>query len=329
MTRRDLLANGLAALATQSLTVRGVFAQSKFPERPVRLIVPFPPGGGYDAIARPWAERIKPLLGTIVIENMGGGGSSLGAAAVARARPDGYTILLGGSSTHITEALLKSRPLYDPIKDLEPISNIALAPFALAIHPAIPARSLSEFIAQVKANPGKLSYGHAGVGSLNHLTGELFKSLAGIPDFMQVPYRGSGPATTDAISGQVTMVIPAVTGGLLEYHRAGKLRILAVTGPARLVAAPDISTAVQAGLPGMISQQSIGLFAPAKTPRAIIEQIYQASRSALAEQSYRQLLIESGFEPDADSTPETFRQLIEEDIVRWAPVVKSIGVKLD
>jgi len=329
MTRRDLLANGLAALAAQSFTIRRVFAQSRFPERPIRLIVPFPPGGGYDAVARPWAERIKPLLGTIVIENMGGGGSSLGAAAVARARPDGYTILLGGSSTHITEALLKNRPLYDPIKDLEPISNIALAPFALAIHPAIPARSLSEFIAQVKANPGKLSYGHAGVGSLNHLTGELFKSLAGIPDFMQVPYRGSGPATSDAISGHVTMVIPAVTGALLEYHRTGKLRILAVTGPARLIAAPDISTAVQAGLAGMISQQSIGLFAPAKTPRAIIEQIYQASRSALAEQSYQQLLIESGFEPDADSTPETFRRLIEEDISRWAPVVKSIGVKLD
>jgi tripartite-type tricarboxylate transporter receptor subunit TctC len=247
----------------------------------------------------------------------------------SRARPDGYTILLGGSSTHITEALLKNRPLYDPIKDLEPISNIALAPFALAIHPAIPARSLGEFIAQVKANPGKLSYGHAGVGSLNHLTGELFKSLAGIPDFMQVPYRGSGPATSDAISGHVTMVIPAVTGALLEHHRTGKLRILAVTGPAHLVAAPDISTAVQAGLAGMISQQSIGLFAPAKTPRTIIEQIYQASRGALAEQSYQQLLIESGFEPDADSTPETFRRLIEEDIDRWGPIVKSIGVKLD
>ena len=329
ITRRDFLADGLTALSAQFFTLHSVFAQSKYPDRPIRLVVPFPPGGGYDAVARPWAEKIKPLLGTIVIENMGGGGSSLGAAAVARARPDGYTILLGGSSTHITEALLKNRPLYDPIKDLQPISNIALAPFALAIHPAVTARNLGEFIAQAKANPGKLSYGHAGVGSLNHLTGELFKSLAGIPDFVQIPYRGSGPATTDAISGQIAMVIPAVTSALLEYHRTGKLRVLAVTGPARLIAAPDIPTAVESGLPEMISQQSIGLFAPTKTPRGIVEQISQASRRALAERTYQQLLIESGFEPDVDSTPEAFRRLIEEDIARWTPVVKTIGLKLD
>jgi tripartite-type tricarboxylate transporter receptor subunit TctC len=319
---------GLAALSERALTSTA-FAQSKYPNRPIRLVIPFPPGGGYDAIGRPWAEKVKPALGTIVIENMGGGGSSLGAAAVARARPDGYVILLGGSSTHITEALLKSRPLYDPIKDLEPISNIAFAAFALAIHPAVPARTLKEFVAHAKANPGKLSYGHAGVGSLNHLTGELLKSVAQIPDLVQVPYRGSGPATADALSGQVAMVIPAVTGALLEYHRSGKLWILAVTGSSRLAAAPDIPTAIEAGFAGMISQQSIGLFAPAGTPRAIIEQISQASRTALTERPYQQMLIESGFEPDLNSTPESFRRLMEEDITRWAPIVKAIGVKLD
>jgi tripartite-type tricarboxylate transporter receptor subunit TctC len=329
MRRRDLLARGLAALSIWPLTLRRACAQQKFPDRPIRLVVPFPPGGGYDAVGRPWAERVKPLLGTIVVENMGGGGSSLGAANVARARPDGYTILLGGSSTHITEALLKNRPLYDPLKDLEPISNIAISPFGLAINPSVPARTLQELIDYAKANPGKLSYGHAGVGSLNHLTGELFKSLAGLPGVMHVPYRGSGPATTDAISGQVSMVTPAVTGALLEYHRTGKLRILAVTGSARLIAASEIPTAVEAGLPGMISQQSIGLFAPAKTSRAIIEQIAQASRAALAEPTYQQTLIESGFEPDLDSTPERFRQFIEDDIAHWRPLVKAIGVKLD
>jgi tripartite-type tricarboxylate transporter receptor subunit TctC len=328
MRRRDLFACGLAALSERALT-SSAFAQSKYPNRPIRLVIPFPPGGGYDAIGRPWAEKVKPALGTIVIENMGGGGSSLGAAAVARARPDGYVILLGGSSTHITEALLKSRPLYDPIKDLEPISNIAFAAFALAIHPAVPARTLKEFVAHAKANPGKLSYGHAGVGSLNHLTGELLKSVAQIPDLVQVPYRGSGPATADALSGQVAMVIPAVTGALLEYHRSGKLWILAVTGSSRLAAAPDIPTAIEEGFAGMISQQSIGLFAPAGTPRAIIEQISQASRTALTEHPYQQMLIESGFEPDLNSTPENFRRLMEEDITRWAPIVKAIGVKLD
>ena len=189
MRRRDLIITlGSAALAARGLAASTARAAT-YPERPVRLIVPFPPGGGFDAVGRPWADRIKPFLGTIVVENQGGGGSSLGAASVAHANPDGYTLLLGGSSTHVTEAILKTRPLYDPMKDLAPISNIAVSPFALAVHPSIPAGTLSEFVDYNKANRGKLSYGHAGVGSLNHLTGELFKSLAGLPDLLQVPYR--------------------------------------------------------------------------------------------------------------------------------------------
>src|SRR5882757_6770288 len=150
------LAAGAAALPAVSRIARA----QVYPARPIRLVIPFPPGGGFDAVGRPWAEKIKPLLGAMVIENIGGGGSSLGAAAVARAQPDGYTILLGGSSTHITEALLKNRPLYDPLKDLEPISNIALSPFGFAINPAVPARTLMEFIELVKVNRGNLSYGH-------------------------------------------------------------------------------------------------------------------------------------------------------------------------
>jgi len=167
------------------------------------------------------------------------------------------------------------------------------------------------------------------VGSLNHLTGEMFKSLTGTPGIVHVPYRGSGPATADTLSEQVQMVTPAVTAPLLEYHRTGKLRILAVTSPKRLIAAPDIPTAVEAGVPGMISEQSIGLLAPTGTPRAIIEQIFKASRSVLAEQSFQRMLIESGFEPDLESTPEAFRQLIETDIARWGPLVKAIGLRID
>ena len=329
MRRRDLLALGIAVMPLRALLPLPARAQAKYPDRPIRLVIPFPPGGGYDAVGRPWAEKMKSVLGTVVVENQGGGGSSLGAAAVARARPDGYTILLGGSSTHVTEALLKSRPLYDPLKELEPISNVVVSPLALAINPAVPARTLKEFIDYAKANPGKLSYGHAGVGSMNHLTGELLKSLAGLPDLVHVPYRGSGPATADAISGQVAMATPAVTSALLELHRTGKLRILAVTSPTRLIAAPEIPTAVEAGLPGMISQQSIGLLAPAGTANSIIEQISRATQTALAEPAYRQMLIESGFEPDSNSTPEKFRRLLEEEIVRWAPIVKAMGLKLD
>jgi len=328
MRRRDLLTGGAAALSAP-LLARLVLGQAKYPDHPIRFVVPFPPGGGYDAVGRPFADKMKSVLGSMVVENMGGGGSSLGAAAVARARPDGYTILLGGSSTHVTEAVLKSRPLYDPLKDLEPIANLVLSAFAFAVHPSVPARTLKEFIDYAKANPGKLSYGHAGVGSLNHLTGEMLKSLTQTPTIVHVPYRGSGPATADALSGQVQMVTPAVTAPLLEYHRTDKLRILAVTSPKRLIAAPDIPTAVEAGIPNMISEQSIGLLAPAGTPREIIEQIFQASRKVLAERSFQQMLIESGFEPDLDSNPQGFRRLIEADIARWAPLVTAIGLRID
>src|SRR6201997_990695 len=264
MRRRDLLTLGSAAVAARALSIATARAASNYPNRPVRLVIPFPPGGGYDAIGRPWAERMKSALGTVVVENVGGGGSSLGVALAARAPPDGYTLLLGGSSTHVTEAILKSRPLYDPVKDLEPISNIAVSPFALAVHPSVPAATLAEFIDYDKANRGMLSYGHAGVGSLNHLTGELFKSLAGLPDLLQVPYRGSGPAIADALAGHVSMVTPAVTGQMIEFHRTGKLRILAVTSPKRLTAASNLPAAAES-LPDMISQQLIGLFAPAGT----------------------------------------------------------------
>jgi len=328
MRRRDLVTGGVAALSAP-LLASPVFGQARYPDHPIRLVVPFPPGGGYDAVGRPFADKMKSVLGSLVVENMGGGGSSLGAAAVARARPDGYTILLGGSSTHVTEAVLKSKPQYDPLKDLEPIANLVLSAFAFAIHPSVPARTLKEFIDYAKANPGKLSYGHAGVGSLNHLTGEMLKALTQTPTIVHVPYRGSGPATADTLAGQVQMVTPAVTAPLLEYHRTGKLRILAVTSPKRLLAAPDIPTAVEAGVPNMISEQSIGLLAPAGTPREIIEQIFQASRRVLAEQSFQQMLLESGFEPDLESNPQAFRRLIEADIARWAPLVAAIGLRID
>ncbi len=225
MTRRGFLvsAGGLAfGLLAHTHTL---LAQSKYPDRPIRLIVPFPPGGAFDTVGRPWAEKIKPLLGTVVVENIGGGGSSVDAAQAAHARPDGYTILLGGATTHVPEALLKTRPLYDPLKELEPISGIAVTAFAIAVHPSVPVNDLKELIAYAKANPGKLSYGSAGHGSLNHLTGELFKLKMGITELVHVPYRGAGPAIADILAGQIPMIIPAMTNHVLELHRGGKLKV--------------------------------------------------------------------------------------------------------
>jgi len=319
------LAAGGAALPALSRTA----VAQKYPARPIRLVVPFAPGGAFDAIGRPWADKIKPLLGTVVVENMGGGGSSLGAAAVARASADGYTILLGGTQTHVNETLLKSRPLYDPVKDLVPIAGAAAYFLGIAVHPSVPVQSLKDLVTYAKANPGKLSYGHAGVGTIQHLTGELFKSLTATPDIVQVPYRGTGPAIADLVAGQIPMGIVGVTGQVLEFHRAGTMRVLAVTSPTRLAAAPEIPTAAEQGFPGMTVTGSIGLLAPAGTPIEIIEQIAEASRITVAEPAYQQMLIDAGMEAPLDSNSETFRRSLAADVALWAPVVKSLGLKLD
>jgi len=319
----------LAASAAVLPAISHTAAAQNYPTRPIRLVVPFPPGGAFDALGRPWAEKMKPLLGTIVVENIGGAGASLGAAAVARARPDGYTILLGGTLPHVKEALLKKQPLYDPVKDLDPIVAVANIFLGIALNPSVPAQTLTELITYAKANPGKLSYAHAGIGSINHLTGELFKLLAGTPDIVQVPYRGMGPALTDLIGGQVQMAVAGFTPQVLEFHRSGRIRVLAVTSPKRLAAAPEIPTVAEAGLPGLTVSASAGLLAPSGTPIPIIEQIAQATRTVLAEPAYQRSLIEGGFEPVLDSNPEKFRQSLAADVALWAPVVKSLGLKLD
>ena len=325
--RRQFLHLAAGAAAVPALS-RFAWGQA-YPTRPIRLVVPFPPGGAFDTLARPWVEQVKPALGTMIVENIGGGGSSLGAAAVARASPDGYTILLGGSLPHVNEALLKSRPLYDPVKDLDPIAGLAVIALALAVHPSVPAQNLKEFAAYAKANAGKLSYGHAGVGSLNQLTGEMFKLLAGLPELTQVPYRGAGPVMADLISGQVVMGVVGLTSQSLEFHRSGKLRILAVTSPERLIAAPELPTVAEGSFPGLTNQSTIGPVAPAETPKPIIEQIAQAVRTALAEPGYQQKLIDSGFEASPDTTPEKFRRRLEADVVFWTPVVEALGLRID
>jgi tripartite-type tricarboxylate transporter receptor subunit TctC len=328
MKRRDVLAFGATMLCTGTMGSRA-FAQAKYPDRPVKLVVPFVPGGVNDAVARLWADRVKAPLGTVFIENQGGAGGAVGGAAVARAQPDGYTILLGGAGSQVLNPIAMSKPPYDPIKDFEPIAILALAALTIAVTPSVPVHTLKELIAYAKANPGKLVYGSAGTGSMTHLAGELFKSLAGAPDIVHIPYKGSGASLTDVISGQVPMIVANVTGQVLELHRSGKLRMIAVTGPERLVADPEIPTAVESGLPGMISVNFTGLFAPAKTPRPIVDQIAAASASAMASEEVRKNLIEQGLEPYRDSTPEKTRRFVEEDIARWTPVIRSIGLKLN
>jgi tripartite-type tricarboxylate transporter receptor subunit TctC len=329
MRRRDLLTHGLAALSAPALLPRLARGQTKYPDRPVRLIVPFPPGGAFDTIGRPWADRIKNLLGTVVIENIGGAGGGVGAAQASRSRPDGYTLLLGGATTHITEALLKTKPTYDPLKDLEPISPIAVTAFALAVHPSVPVKDLKELVAHVKANPGKMSYGSAGHGSLNHLTGELFKLKTGLTDFPHVPYRGAGPGLIDLLAGQIPVLVPAMTNIVLEHHRAGKLRILAVTHGKRLAAAPEIPTAVEQGYTDLVAPNFIGVYAPTGVPNEVIDTVSAANLKLLADKSYQELLISGTFEIEPSLSPADYKRHVEAELVRWRPIVTAMGIKID
>jgi tripartite-type tricarboxylate transporter receptor subunit TctC len=326
LTRRHFLGAGAAASLFSGCSA--AVAQA-YPTRSIRLVVPFPPGGAFDLVGRPWAEKIKSSLGTIVVENIGGGGSSLGAAAVVRSPPDGYTLLLGGTQTHVNEALLKSRPLYDPAKDLDAVTGVAAYFLAIVVYPALAVRTLQELREHAKAHPGTVSYGHAGVGSIQHLTGELLKSQTGMNDMVQVPYRGTGPVITDVMSGQIPVGILGITGQVLELHRAGKLRIVAVTSPKRLASAPDVPTAVEAGLPGMIVTGSIGLLAPAGTPRSVVDQISQATAVALADPTFQHVLNEAAMEPVAPPGPDHWKRVLADDISLWEPVVKKIGLKID
>ncbi len=327
IARRNFLwlAVGAAALPAAP----GVTIADTYPSRPIKLVLPFPPGGVFDIVGRPWADKVKTSLGTVFIENQPGAGGSLAAAAVAHADPDGYTIFLGSSSIHLTEMILRTKPLLDPNKELATVSMVAITAFAIAIHPSVPAQNLKELIAYIKANPGKLSYGSSGAGTLNHLSGELLKSLAGITDLPHVPYRGAGPALADVIGGQIPMIIPAMTGQVLEFHRIGKLRLLATTSPARLPVAPEIPTAVEAGVPGLVAQQVLGIFAPAATPNEILAKIADANHAAMMDTAYQKSLIDQAVIPVTDWTPERFNQFMAEDVARWSPLVKAIGVRLD
>jgi tripartite-type tricarboxylate transporter receptor subunit TctC len=326
MNRRALLSGGLLLLGAAASQA---FAESQFPKRSIRLVVPFPPGGVNDAVGRPWADRVSSLLGTVFVENISGAGGSLGAATVAHAEPDGYTLLLGNTGTQIVNSVASSHPRYDAIASFEPIAILGTSAIAIVVNPAVPASTLKEFIAYAKANSGKVSYGSPGAGTMSHLTGELFKSLAGLPDLLHVPYRGAGPAIADAIGGQVAMITPNLTGHVIELHKAGKLRILAVTSPARLPAAPEIPTAVEAGLPDMVSINFIGLFAPARTPSNITERIAQSTRVAMSDPDLQQKYRASGFDPASNSDPEKTRQVLKEQIARWTPIIRAIGLTLD
>jgi tripartite-type tricarboxylate transporter receptor subunit TctC len=325
MNRRNLLKS---VLATMSAAAWSRSAQA-YPDRTVRLIVPFSPGGATDVVGRLWAERMKPLLGTIVVENKGGGGGVIGATDVARSQPDGHTFLFGNTSTQVLIPAIAKQPAYDPLKDFVAIYILCVSPNSIVVHESVPVRNLRELIAYAKANPGKLSYGSAGSGTMTNLAGELFKQLIGAPDIVHIPYKGAAPGVADLASGHIPMMTPNVGGTLLDFHRTGRVRILAVTSEKRLKIAPDIPTAIEAGLPGMVAANFNGLFGPAGVPKPIVDRIAQATAAAMQDESFQKPMINSGFEPILDSGPESAQRMVAAEFNRWVPIMKATGFKVE
>jgi tripartite-type tricarboxylate transporter receptor subunit TctC len=329
MRRRDLLALGLASLSLSALGNPFAFAQGRYPEQPIRLIVPRAAGGVVDVVARLWAEQVRPLLGNVVIENQGGGGGIIAAQAVARAKPDGYTLLAGTTSELVISPVIMSTPSYDPVKDLAPVAITAVSISALMVHASLPVHTLPELVAHAKANPGKLSYGSAGVGTSAHLCAELFKQLASLPDIVHVPYKGANPGLADFYAGRLPIFAASISPQVLEMHRQGKIRILVAGSPRRLAGAPEIPISAEVGFPDLITLQFMGVFAPGGTPRPIIDQVAAATQQVMAGQEFQDKLIKAGFDPVTDSGPEATAKFVRDELVRWTPLLKASGIQMN
>src|SRR4051794_40252391 len=324
LTRRQAIAAGGGLVM---LTASPTRAQSNYPNRTIKMIVPYPAGGTTDLLGRLIADQLKSGLGAVVVvENKPGAGTTLGADQVAKSEADGYTLLMATSTTlAINKSLYKKLP-YDPVKDFAAISLVAAVPFALIINPGIPAKTLAEFIAYAKANPG-LAYGSAGNGSPHHLGAEMLRSEAGI-DIRHVPYRGSVPAMLDVIAGHIPFMVVDLQPALQQI-REGKIRVLGVTTSKRVAAAPDIPTLAEAGLPGFELVAWQGVVAPAGVPRGIVDQLAAQIAKLVADPATRDKLTTLSLEPLSGSTPESFAAHIRTEVERWAVVVKASGAEAE
>jgi len=302
------------------------FAQT-WPAKPIKWIVPFAPGGTTDILARTIGEKLTVALGQpVIIENKPGAGGGVGAEFTAKAPPDGYTIMGGTISTHaINASLYKSLP-YDPVKDFVPITLIARVPNMLVVNPDIPAKNVTELITLLKANPGKYSFASSGNGTSQHLSGELFKSMAGV-DMQHIPYKGSPPALQDVVGGQVAMTFDNITTAW-PLAKGGKLRALAVTTAKRSAVAPEVPTLSESGLAGYEVGSWQGVFAPASTPPAIVKRLNVEIVKIINMPDVKEKLIGLGAEP-VGNTSEEFGALVKTEVVKWAEVVKKSGAKVD
>ncbi len=312
--------------AAASWLLPGVVRAQAWPGRAITLVVPFAPGGGTDTFARPFAAKLSQEFGQqVVIDNRAGAGGTVGAAIVAKAKPDGYTFLLGSVHHAVAVTAYKQLP-YDLQKDLAPVTSVASVPDVLVIYPGTPANTLREFIAYCKANPGKTNYGSAGLGTTRHLAGEIFNAMTGTA-MTHVPYKGSGPATAALINGEVTAVFEGL-GSAAPYIRSGKARALAVFSAERSPAFPDIPTAAEAGLPGFESLSWYGLWAPAGTDPTIIARMQAAVEKAFSSADLKKAWFEQGAAPGGASTAR-FAAFVAEEIKKWGKVVRDGNITIE
>ncbi|MFN0160811.1 MAG: Bug family tripartite tricarboxylate transporter substrate binding protein [Burkholderiales bacterium] len=316
-----------ALLMAALLAPAAASAQDTYPTRPIRIIVPFPPGQAADIFARLLAERLSgSMKQQIVVENRAGGGGVPGIVAGKTAAPDGYTWTMGTSGTlGVNPGVYASLP-YDPVKDFAPASNVFIAPLVAVANPGAPFKSLPELIAQAKAAPGRINFASAGPGTAQHMSAELFKTVAGI-DLLHIPYKGSGPAMTDLLGGQVPLMFDSVTAAL-PHLRGAKLRALAVTTAARVPQLPEVPTIAESGVAGFEAVGWSGIVLPAATPRAIVQRVSQEIQAALRESAFRERIVERGSIPDP-RTPEDFAAFIRAEMDKWARVAKIANVRLD
>lgn len=311
--------------AVSSLILSMSVAHAAYPERVITLVVPYTPGGVTDALARTVAKSMQDRLKQpVVVENRAGGGANIGAAMVAKAAPDGYTLLMGSAATHAINSSLYKKLTYDHVKDFAPIALVAEVPNILVVHPGVPANNVQELIVYGKNHPGKLNFGSSGAGGTIHLSGELFKSMAGI-DMLHVPYKGSSPAVTDLIAGQTQLMFDS---SVVPHVRSGKLRALGVTSAKRSSALPDVPTIAEAGLPGYEATAWFGVLAPAGTPQDIVARLNTELNAALRDPAVTSWMKAQGFEVMGGS-PASFAEHITKETTKWARVVAASGATAD
>jgi len=318
---------GLAFSAALSPLAAGTGRAADYPAKPIKLVVPYAPGGGADGVARIVARRASETIGQpIVIENKGGAGAIVGTDQVAKAEPDGYTLLLGQSGPiSINPAVYKSLP-YDPVKDFAPVTMTTAYPYILVVNAELPAKTLAEFVALAKAKPGAMNYGSTGVGAANHLVAELFAEKAGLK-MTHVPYRGTALAVGDLVSGTLSLVFGDPVS-VLPHLKSGKLRALAVTSLERSPVAPEVPTVAESGYPGFEALAWHGILAPAKTPKPVIDKLNAEIVKALADPPTKELLVNQAMQT-VGSTPEAFAAFIAKDIQLWKQVATDAKVSVE